>query len=117
MLRAGALNRRFVVQSSTDPATFANQDSYGEPDLTWSNETANAAPKALWGELKADRGSQINDSGAKRSEQRYIIATHYREDLTIQQILKDGSTSYEIEALDDPDGRRIELHIGVVKRG
>lgn len=106
MLKAGELRHRITIQSVTEA-----QDTYGEADGTW------ATFATVWAAMKALGGSEGFTAGTDRPQGRYLFTVRHRDDLTEKMRISYGGQTYDIESIQDPDGRKVSLEVLGVRRG
>lgn len=87
-MRSGGLRDRVtLLKKSTTP------DSLGYPVESW------AILADVWGELREEKGSEILQNDRPIAFKRAILFIRYRPDVTVQNKVTVGGTTYEIESI------------------
>lgn len=109
-VRAGAMRERVVIQSlSTD------RDSYGgevdaSDDLNWSEFWR------CWGDLQPLTGRELQQAGQLQSEITAECRIRYRDGITEEMRLLQGTTIYDIRSVIDAGTAKRELVLGIRER-
>ena len=104
-MKTGRMDRMVTLQKRTT----TGQNSYGEEQYTWTDVI-------VWAERRELRGSERFAAMQTISTVASIYRLHYREDLTVMDLLKDGDDTYDIHAV-LPIGRREGVELLVSHRG
>lgn len=99
-MQAGKLNHRVELQRSTD-----SQDAYGAVTPVW---TTYARP---WAEVKQPTGNQIEKGRTYSDTVTAVISMRFRTDVLASDRIVDGTHTYAIDGIVDPDGNRTETLI------
>lgn len=98
MMRAGKLRHRIQIETLT-----TGRDIYGEPVETWTLFALVWASREDLAGREFFAAQQVNAEVTTRFGIRFI------EGLTPQMRVRDGGTLYDLESVQDPDGRAREL--------
>ena len=110
MGRAGLFRNRVTIQSAIN-----STDSFGEKNQTWTS----TAVGTLWAQVDTEKGREGFQSGAERTIAPTVFRIRYRSDVDTSYRVLWPSTSeiYDIESVQNVDGKDYLLEIWGVKRG
>lgn len=97
-MNAGMLRHRIQIQQATE-----TQDSFGAVTQTWTTIAT------IWASIEAISGREFFDAAQVNAEITHRIRIRYRPDITTQMRAAEGTRTFDIQAVLDPDGRRREL--------
>ncbi len=102
LLQAGLLRHRVDIQEPTD-----GTDSYGGVTQAW------ALLSTVWAQVEDLRGREFVSSEQLQSEVTTRITIRYRTDVTITPQMRavEGTRTWEIVDVLDPDGMHIQLQL------
>lgn len=105
-MRAGSLRHRIVIEVAT-----ATRDATGEPIETWST----------FAEVYASRVDLAGREGFLAQQVKATVSTKFRvrpvDGLKAKMRIRSDGEVYDIESIQDPDGRGRELIILTSRRG
>ena len=99
-MRAGMLRHRVVIEQVTEA-----QNDYGEPVETW------AELATVWARKEDLSGRELFAAQQVQSTVTTRFTIRYRSDVQAKQRLSHAGTVYNIESVQDPDGRRCFLYV------
>ena len=105
-IRAGRLNNRVVIQSST-PA----DNAFGEAVDSWSTLAT------VWAEVETMNGAEGLASGAERTSSPVVFTMRHRSDVTPDTRISWDGGEYDIESVENVAGRNKLLRVTAVARG
>lgn len=96
------LRHRLTIQQPT-----VTTNSYGEPITTWG------ALATVWGSIRPLSGREATNTGADQVQAsvQHDVRIRYRGDITPRMRIVCGARTFDIETVDDPDGRRAMLRL------
>ena len=105
-IRAGQLNKRIELQSRTTA-----DDAYGEAVETFTKLAT------VWAQVFTMGAKESLNADAERTQGRVIFQIRHRTDVSaVEQIIWNSGT-YDIEGVQDAEGRGKRLDISAVIRG
>lgn len=99
-MRAGPLRHRVTIERYTDA-----ESSYGRGKRTWTDVGR------VWAGMRPTKGLEIIAGGQVRSEIPTEFVLRFRKDLTMKDRFRLGNRYFQIESINDVDGRRRELRV------
>jgi len=97
-MRAGQLRHRITLQQKT-----TSLFNYGATTETW------AALDTVWAGIEALTGREFFSSQQTVAQADYRITLRYRSGITSAMRAVEGTRTFDIQTVLDPDGRRREL--------
>lgn len=97
---AGKLNRKVTIQT---PST--TQDDYGQPTQLWTDVLT------TWAAIRAATSKEVYAASSFVSQVSHIVTIRWRPGIQAKQRIIYRDRIFEIQALSDPDERRISLNL------
>ena len=101
---AGDLRDRLTVTTPT-----VSTDTLGGQTTTWSTLTT------VWGAFRSLTGREAIQASAMQASMTHRATIRYRSDVTVRMRVTRGTTTCDITAVRDPDGRRTWLELDLVE--
>lgn len=99
-LDAGKLSRQVTIQS---PST--TQDEYGQPTQAWTDVIT------TWAAIRAATSKEIYAASSFVSQVSHIVLIRWRPGIQAKQRILYRDRVFEIQAISDPDERRVSLNL------
>lgn len=100
-MRAGDLNQRITIHSKT----VTGRDSAGGEVLTWSTFAT------VWAQKVHQSSREFFAAHKSNSEITDMFIIRYRAGVTTEMRVSYNGKYYDIIGADDPDGKRVEIHV------
>ena len=98
MIHAGELNHRITIQSGT-----VSKDTSGGPVTTYATHAT------VWAAFEGLTGRELWQAMQVRENVPVRFRIRYLATVTPDMRVVDGSKTYNIRSVADPDGRRVEM--------
>jgi SPP1 family predicted phage head-tail adaptor len=100
-MRAGELRHRIIIRELA-----GTRNEYYEEERSYSDVAT------VWAQKITPRGREYTSANVEVEERTVVFKIRYRSDVTTKMIVEDADgTQYDIEVVQDEDGRRRYQHL------